>query len=91
MLAVNAAAAAVRKDGAQRSMQTCCGSGGGGTGTVPRHTLNSVKALPALALFWQCHALLKGSCGCGEEHEIVSEDTQNEFAPLSLVSSRGQR
>jgi hypothetical protein len=36
-------------------------------------------------------ALLKGSCGCGEEHEIVSEDTQDEFAPLSLVSSRGQR
>jgi tripartite-type tricarboxylate transporter receptor subunit TctC len=35
-------------------------------------------------------ALLKGSCDCGEEHEVLGEDTQDEFAPLSLMSSRGQ-
>ncbi len=36
-------------------------------------------------------ALLKSSCGCGEEHEVVFEDTQDEFAALRLMSSRGQR
>jgi hypothetical protein len=30
-------------------------------------------------------ALLKSSCGCGEEHEIVGEDTQDEFAALRLM------
>jgi hypothetical protein len=37
------------------------------------------------------NALLKSSCGCGEEHEIVGEDTPDEFAALRLMSSRGQR
>ena len=35
-------------------------------------------------------ALLKGSCGFGEEHEVVGQDTQDEFASLSLMSSGGE-
>ena len=35
-------------------------------------------------------ALLKRSCGLGEEHEVVGQDTQDEFASLSLMSSGGE-
>ncbi len=37
------------------------------------------------------NALLKGSPYFGEEHEVVRDDTQDEFAPLRRVPTRGER
>jgi hypothetical protein len=36
-------------------------------------------------------ALLKGSRRLGEEHEVVGEDAENEFAGLGRIAACGQR
>ena len=35
-------------------------------------------------------ALLKGSCGLGEEDEVVGEDAEDEFVGLGVIATRGQ-
>ncbi|MDT8278195.1 hypothetical protein RQ734_19180, partial [Roseomonas mucosa] len=64
-------------------------SDGGPEAVVPQESVEAHldpvgPALPESGEEWieDGDALLKGSCGFGEEHEVVGQDTQDEFASL---------
>ena len=61
-------------------------NGSGWPGRVTAHTARE----PARCGISSALALLKGSRGFGEEHEVVGEDAEGEFAGLGCVAARGQ-
>ena len=54
-------------------------------------TLAALVCFSQIRRFCQALALLKGSRGLGEEHEVMGEDAEDEFAGLRRVAARGQR
>ncbi len=57
----------------------------------PVKPLGFVICVQTIERLWSRLALLKGLRGVGEEHEVVGQGAEDEFAGLGRTAARGQR